>query len=109
MTAPRIAIPEPEGIPAVKVTLDRPGMFFVCAGDPEEIGQRITDWLVEDGIGRAPLTLQFTDVKFGTTFWVTAHALRSVTSWERTYVVDASARLPAGRVALPGGLGPFTS
>lgn len=94
---PTVLLPDPEGIPAVKISLDQPGMFVVCAGDPAPVYARIVDWIDAHDCLEAPGPgLAFTDVKFGTEFYLTAHALRHVTSVERTYLVDPNARLPRG-------------
>lgn len=84
--AKKLHLPEPEGHPAVKVALDRPGMQVVIAGDPEDVMTRISDWLIDDARGRAPGYLPFTEVTFGQEFYLTAHALRSITSVERCFV-----------------------
>jgi hypothetical protein len=92
---PAIVLPEPEGIPGVRITLDQPGMGVVCAGDPEPIYRRIVSWLENDQPG-CVVGLALEDVKFGGEFYLTAHALRHVTSVERTYLIDPNARLPRG-------------
>lgn len=96
-TPPTVLLPEPEGIPAVKIALDQPGMFVVCAGDPAAVYARIVDWLdAHDCIEAPGAGLAFTDVKFGTEFYLTPFALRHITSVERTYLIDPNARLPRG-------------
>lgn len=94
---PTVLLPDPEGIPAVKISLDQPGMFVVCAGDPGPIYARIVEWIdAYSNLERSGPGLAFTDVKFGTDFYLTAYALHRVTSVERTYLIDPNARLPRG-------------